>query len=125
MAASRTERFSVKSQAFGSRFLHRICHYTFCNQVSLHAIQTTTALRCASLSAPFSGVRTKKGDYIPLQHLQIVVVYVCARAEARVNAFINTAALKNAPRNPGPSRSCRSARRPWASPRFVNAGKEA
>lgn len=50
-------------------------------------IQPVTTLRRASFNTPFSGTLTKKGDYIPLRHLQIVVVYVSANMEARVNPF--------------------------------------
>lgn len=72
----------------------------FCNQFSLHGIHTVTTLCCTSFNAPFSGMLTKKGDCIPLQHLQIVVVYLSANMEARGNAFINSTYPKTTRRNP-------------------------
>lgn len=86
-------------EAFGLCSLHRICHYMFCNQFFLHGIHTVTTLRHTSFNVPFSGVLTKKGDCIPLQHLQIVVVYLSANMEAQGNAFINSTSPKTTRRN--------------------------
>lgn len=72
----------------------------FCNQFSLHGIHTLTTLCRTSVNAPFSDVLTKKGDCMPLQHLQIVVVYLSANMWAWGNAFINTTSPKTTRRNP-------------------------
>lgn len=61
---------------------------------------TVTTLCRTSFNVPFSGMLTKKGDCIPLQHLQIVVIYLFANMEAQGNAFINSTSPKTTRCNP-------------------------